>query len=281
MTSRHGGGARRGSGRERAPICAHMELTLEEASAQNRSDRLPTSVTCETCREAAPSGTKPRGLCMCGGQGKIRPRFFSWSGPVELSRRGQVYRHPLRTCGGWPDTGNVRSRLIFHRASRTEPASALGRGARLAFAGPREICIFLSIAAHPFFQPGAPICTAARRFPDTAGSRRIRGADHRWCKTRVKIPDGTHRDDASVCRPRNGRCAIEAAWGHVCAGGGGNAADLPNGTRALIEFQKLSSSETNPESAGFFGRVKEFLGPRGRLDGLDPGAVSLYSWTAV
>ena len=30
----------------------------------------------------------------------------------------------------------------------------------------------------------------------------------------------------------------------------------------LAEFQKLSSNETNPESAGFFGRVKEFFGTR-------------------
>jgi molecular chaperone DnaJ len=30
----------------------------------------------------------------------------------------------------------------------------------------------------------------------------------------------------------------------------------------LTEFQKLSSNETNPESAGFFGRVKEFFGSR-------------------
>jgi molecular chaperone DnaJ len=30
----------------------------------------------------------------------------------------------------------------------------------------------------------------------------------------------------------------------------------------LAEFQKLSSNENNPESAGFFGRVKEFFGTR-------------------
>ena len=30
----------------------------------------------------------------------------------------------------------------------------------------------------------------------------------------------------------------------------------------LAEFDKLSSQETHPESAGFFGRVKEFFGNR-------------------
>jgi molecular chaperone DnaJ len=30
----------------------------------------------------------------------------------------------------------------------------------------------------------------------------------------------------------------------------------------LKEFEKLSSQETQPESAGFFGKVKEFLGGR-------------------
>jgi molecular chaperone DnaJ len=28
----------------------------------------------------------------------------------------------------------------------------------------------------------------------------------------------------------------------------------------LSEFERLSSQETHPESAGFFGKVKEFLG---------------------
>ena len=46
----------------------------------------------------------------------------------------------------------------------------------------------------------------------------------------------------------------------------------------LAEFDKLSSEDTQPESAGFFGRVKEFLdglgsrGSRSRLDHLDPRA---------
>jgi molecular chaperone DnaJ len=30
----------------------------------------------------------------------------------------------------------------------------------------------------------------------------------------------------------------------------------------LAEFEKLSSQETHPESAGFFGKVREFLGGR-------------------
>jgi molecular chaperone DnaJ len=30
----------------------------------------------------------------------------------------------------------------------------------------------------------------------------------------------------------------------------------------LSEFEKISSKETHPESAGFFGKVKEFLGGR-------------------
>jgi molecular chaperone DnaJ len=30
----------------------------------------------------------------------------------------------------------------------------------------------------------------------------------------------------------------------------------------LNEFEKLSSQDTHPESAGFFGKVREFLGGR-------------------
>lgn len=31
----------------------------------------------------------------------------------------------------------------------------------------------------------------------------------------------------------------------------------------LVEFEKLSSTATHPESAGFFGKVKEFFGNKG------------------
>ena len=31
----------------------------------------------------------------------------------------------------------------------------------------------------------------------------------------------------------------------------------------LAEFERLSSKDTHPESAGFFGKVKEFLGRAG------------------
>ena len=34
----------------------------------------------------------------------------------------------------------------------------------------------------------------------------------------------------------------------------------------LTEFDKLSSKDTHPESAGFFGRVKEFFSNRAGMD---------------
>ena len=39
----------------------------------------------------------------------------------------------------------------------------------------------------------------------------------------------------------------------------------------LAEFEKLSSHETQPEAAGFFGKVKDFFGARKRLTAIARG----------
>ena len=49
----------------------------------------------------------------------------------------------------------------------------------------------------------------------------------------------------------------------------------------LAEFEQLSSQETQPESAGFFGKVKEFFERAGNPDRtcrLTPGALRRTAW---
>jgi len=83
-------------------------------------------------------------------------------------------------------------------------------------------------------------------------------------KTRVKIPDGTQSGrrfrlqgkGMPVLRSKQ----VGDMYVQVLVE---TPQNLTKRQRELLtEFQKLSSNETNPESAGFFGRVKEFFGTR-------------------
>src|SRR5436190_8507772 len=86
-------------------------------------------------------------------------------------------------------------------------------------------------------------------------------------KTRVKVPEGTqsgrrfrlHGKGMPVLRSKQAgdmyvQVVVETPQ------------KLSKSQRELLqEFQRLSSSETHPESAGFFGKVKEFLARTGSM----------------
>ena len=83
--------------------------------------------------------------------------------------------------------------------------------------------------------------------------------------TRVKVPDGTqsgrrfriHGKGMPVLRSRQtGDMYVQVVVD--------TPQKLTKRQRELLnEFERLSSKDTQPESSGFFGRVKEFLGRSG------------------
>jgi molecular chaperone DnaJ len=83
-------------------------------------------------------------------------------------------------------------------------------------------------------------------------------------KTRVKIPEGTQSGRRfrlqSKGMPVLRSKQIGDMYVQVVVE---TPQNLTKRQRELLsEFQKLSSNETNPESAGFFGKVKDFFGTR-------------------
>ena len=83
-------------------------------------------------------------------------------------------------------------------------------------------------------------------------------------KTRVKVPEGTQSGRRFRLQGK-GMPVLRSQAGrrHVRAGRGRDAAEADQAQRELLaEFERLSSKDTQPESAGFFGKVKDFLGAR-------------------
>jgi molecular chaperone DnaJ len=273
----------RGSGRERgSDLRYNMEISLDEAfTGKTAQIRIPTSVTCEACSgSGAKAGTKPKSCATCGGAGKIRHAqgFFTLERTCPTCHgRGQVIDDPCKVCGGG-------GRVTRERTLSVNIPTGVEDGTRIRLAGEGEaglrggpagdLYIFLEVAPHEFFQrDGADLHC---RVPITMTSAALGGEFEvpaiDGSKVRVKVPAGTQTGrrfrlggkGMPVLRSKQtGDMYVQVAVE--------TPQNLTKRQRELLaEFEKLSSEETQPESAGFFSRVKEFLdglGSRGSQSG--------------
>src|SRR6266480_5675121 len=265
----------RGGGRERgADLRYNMEITLEEAFLGKTAQiEIPVSVTCESCSgTGAKAGTKPKTCSTCGGQGRIRHAqgFFTLERTCPgCQGRGQVIDNPCPSCSGSGRVTRERTLSInippgVEDGTRIRLGSEGEAGVRGGPAG--DLYIFLSIASHAFFQrDGAdlhcrvPISMVAAALGGEFEVPTIDGG-----RTRVKVPEGTQsgrrfrlaRKGMPVLRSRQtGDMYVQVMVE--------TPQNLTKKQRDLLaEFEKLSSKDTHPESAGFFGKVREFLGGR-------------------
>jgi len=262
----------RSSGRERgSDLRYNMEISLDEAfTGKTAQIRIPTSVTCEACSgSGAKAGTKPKACASCGGAGKIRHAqgFFTLERTCPTCHgRGQVIDDPCKVCGGG-------GRVTRERTLSVNIPTGVEDGTRIRLAGegeaglrggpPGDLYIFLEVAPHEFFQrDGADLhCRVPISMSSAAlgGEFEVPAID--GSKVRVKVPEGTQTGrrfrlggkGMPVLRSKQtGDMYVQVAVE--------TPQNLTKRQRELLaEFEKLSSEQTQPESASFFSRVKEFI----------------------
>lgn len=270
------GGPRGANGRERgADLRYNLEIGLEEAYAgKNETIRVPTSVTCEVCSgTGAKAGSKSRQCPTCGGHGRVRASqgFFSVERTCPTCNgRGEIIDDPCAGCQG-------AGRVTRERTLSVNIPADVEDGTRIRLAGEGEaglrggpagdLYIFLSIKPHAIFQrDGADLfCRVPIGLTSAALGGEIEVPTLNGEKARVKVPEGTQTGKQfrlkakgmSVLRSREmGDLYIQVL------------VETPQKLTArqrelLMEFERESSGATHPETAGFFGRVKEFLGGLG------------------
>jgi len=265
-------GRGRSSGRERgADLRYNMEITLQEAfTGKNAQIRIPTPVTCEACSgSGAKAGTKPKTCPMCGGHGRVRHAqgFFTLERTCpNCHGRGQSIDTPCASCGG-------SGRVTRERTLAVNIPAGVEDGTRIRLAGegeagvrggpPGDLYIFISIGGHPFFQrDGADLhCRVPVSMVTAALGGEFEVPTIDGGKTKVKVPEGTQSGrrfrlggkGMPVLRSRqSGDMYVQVVVE--------TPQQLTKKQRELLaEFERLSSSETQPESSGFLGKVKEFL----------------------
>ncbi len=266
------GGRRGRRGPARGSDLRHsLEITLEEAFfGKMAAISLPASVTCQACNgSGAKAGAKPRLCPACAGHGRVRAQqgFFSIERTCPNCHGvGEIIDDPCQSCGGSGRVTRERSLTI-----NVPPGVEDGTRIRLAGEGeagakggaPGDLYIFISTKPHPFFRrDGADLsCRIPISMVQAALGAEVSVRTFDSAAVKVKIPPGTQSGKQfkvkgkgmPVLRSREkGDLYIEIMI------------ETPqNLTRRqkelLAEFEQLSSTDTQPESAGFFARMKDFF----------------------
>jgi molecular chaperone DnaJ len=267
---RRGGGGR--SARERgADLRYNMEISLSEAfTGKTAQVHIPTSVACDGCSgTGAKAGSKPKQCPHCGGAGRLRHAqgFFTLERTCTgCQGRGQVIDNPCPSCSG-------AGRVTRERTLSVNIPPGVEDGTRIRIAGEGEaglrggpagdLYIFLSLSSHAFFQrDGADLhCRVPISMVVAALGGEFEVPTIEGRRTRLKIPEGTQSGrrfrlqskGMPVLRTRQ----VGDMYVQVMVE---TPQKLTKRQRELLsEFEILSSQDTHPESAGFFGKVKEFL----------------------
>ncbi len=268
-----GGGRRRGGGgRERgADLRYNMEVTLEEAYAGKTAQiRVPTSITCDECSgSGAKPGTQPVTCTMCSGTGRVRAAqgFFSVERTCPTCNgRGQIVKDPCGKCHG-------QGRVTQERSLSVNIPAGIEDGTRIRLAGEGEagarggpagdLYIFLSVKPHEIFQrDGADLyCKAPISMTMAALGGQFEVSTLDGAKTMVKVPEGTQNGKQFRVKGKGMPVLRQPAVGDLYIQIDiETPQNLSRRQRELLEeFEKLSSQENSPKSAGFFSRMKEFF----------------------
>jgi molecular chaperone DnaJ len=265
-------GQRSDGGRARGQdLRYNMQITLEEAYEGKKAQiHVPSSVTCDTCTgSGATPGSQPVNCTTCGGNGRVRAAqgFFSIERTCPACHgRGQVIENPCSDCHG-------QGRVQKERTLAVTIPPGVEEGTRIRLSGEGEagmrggpagdLYIFLSIEPHKLFERDGTelFCDVPVSLTTAALGGEMEVPTVGGGKVKVKVPEGTQTGKQFRVRGkgmpglharRHGDLYIQI---HV---------ETPVGlTKAqkdlLKQFDDASSEKTNPESAGFFDKVKEFF----------------------
>src|SRR5947207_3803127 len=267
------GGRRSQAGPSRgSDLRYNLEVSLEDAfRGKQTTIRVATFAQCDTCKgNGAEPGTRPTTCRTCQGHGRVRRQqgFFSIERTCPTCQgSGQTIDKPCKSCGG---QGRVRREKTL--SVNIPPGVEDGTRIRLAGEGeiglrgaaPGDLYIFVSITSHAIFQrDGANIfCRVPIPFTTAALGGTIEVPTVEGNRTRVTVPAGTQSGHQFRLRgkgmtvlrsPVRGDMYIQAIVE--------TPVNLTKRQQELLrELEKAGENrKTNPESEGFFARVKEFF----------------------
>ena len=259
-----GNGAARGS-----DLRYNLEINLTEAySGKSATVRVPSSVSCDTCKgSGAKPGTQPKTCGTCGGAGAVRSQsgFFTVERACPTcAGRGQVIADPCMTCGG-------QGRVTKERNLTVAIPPGVEDGTRIRMTGEGEagmrggpsgdLYIFISMRAHEFFQrDGADLYCKVPISMATAslgGEIEVPTIDGK--KARVTIPDGAQNGKQFRLKAKGMPVLRSAQHGDMYIQVSVETpVNLSRRQRELMQEFDKEARNNSPESEGFFAKAKAF-----------------------
>jgi len=249
----------------------NLEISLEEAFKGRAAEiKVPSAVACEVCGgTGAEAGHKPEQCPTCSGIGKVRASqgFFTVERTCPQCRgTGRIIKHPCKTCQG---AGLVQK----ERTLAVDIPQGVEEGTRIRLSGegqaglnggaPGDLYIFISVAPHQIFQRDGHdlYCRAPVSFVTASLGGTIEVPTLDGGRAKVVIPEGTQTSKQFRLRGK----------GMPVLRGGGMTGDLyvelltetpvkltKKQKELLKQFEAEAAPGSQPESEGFFAKVKEF-----------------------
>jgi molecular chaperone DnaJ len=262
-----------GGGNRGSDLRYNLEITLEEAfKGRETAVRVQTLAACEACSgSGAEPGSRPVNCATCHGAGRVRMQqgFFTMERTCPTCHgAGRVIDKPCHACSG---QGRVRKEkaLNVNIPAGVEDGTRIrlaGEGeAGLRGGGPGDLYIFLAVKAHAMFQrDGAnihcrvPISLTTAALGGTVEVPTIDGG-----RAKVAIPAGTQTGHQFRLRGKGMSVLRSPSRGDMYAQ---VSVETPvhlnkRQQELLREFESAGDkSRSQPESEGFFAKVKEFFG---------------------
>lgn len=267
-----GGGGRRGQRQTRGnDMRYNLQVDLEDAFHGRQVEvRVPTSSECDDCSgSGAHDGAQPVTCPTCQGSGNVRAQqgFFTIQRTCPSCQgQGSVIEKPCRGCGGTGRKATEKT-LSVNIPKGVEDGTRIRLAnegeAGLRGAPPGDLYIFISVAPHRIFQrEGADIfCRVPISMADAALGAEIEVPTIDGGRAKVKIPEATQTGQQFRLRGKGMTVLRSEARGDMYIE---TAVETPRNLtkrqkELLEEFRGAGGSKsTNPETDGFFSKVKEF-----------------------
>ncbi len=270
-----GGGGRRGGGQQNNrgnDLRYNLEISLEDAfHGRSVEVKIPSTESCDECDgSGAEDGAEPTTCAMCHGHGKVRAQqgFFTVERACPTcSGQGSVIDKP---CGGC--RGNGRKQ-IDKNLSVNIP-EGVDEGTRIRLTGEGEaglrgapsgdLYIFLSIAPHRIFQRESAniFCEVPIAMTDATLGADIEVPTIDGGRSKVKIPSGTQTGQQFRLRGKGMSILRSQARGDMYIEAKVETpVNLTKRQKELLEEFREAGGKAkyqNPETEGFFSKVKEF-----------------------
>ena len=196
-----GRGGRRGAQTRGADLRYNLEITLEEAFTGRQAQiRVPSTVSCESCRGTGSANTAPLGVCpSCRGAGRVRAQqgFFTIERTCPTcSGTGRVISDPCEACSG-------SGRVHRERTLSVSIPAGVEDGTRIRLAGEGEagmrggsagdLYIFVSVAPHRMFKREGPNLSCRVPVPVTTAALggQVEVPTIEGKRARLQVPAGT------------------------------------------------------------------------------------------